>query len=58
MNMIAMTMVVVQSVMEQMEIIIHDACMREQVAVGIALPVEIMACQQAVQYSLPSLVSY
>ena len=53
MNMIAMTMVVVQSVMEQMEIIIQDACMREQVAVGIVLPVEIMACQQEAQYSLP-----
>lgn len=34
-----------------MEIIIRDACMREQVAVGIALPVEIMACQQEAQYS-------
>ena len=40
-------------VMEQMEIIIRDACMREQVAVGIVLPVEIMACQQEAQYSLP-----
>ena len=40
-------------VTEQTEIIIQDACMREQVAVGIVLPVEIMACQQAAQYSLP-----
>ena len=58
MNMIAMTMDIVQSVMEQMEIIIQDACMREQVAVGIVLPVEIMACKQEAQYSLPKSVTY